>query len=194
MAPKSTNSECFKNSKSQAQAELVEAFLQQDEALYPWNPIEPAAEAYFADLELEFHLDEWAEEEINQRSQALFAQIDECWNQVPLARRALQESLFEQFAARVPKAWLEAIANQAQTVVSTNLSLANQLVQCVHPLLQNWAEDDLLLFARPVAYAMRGTQPEAEKPSDWSELSEIDKARLSLEIAHYALQKLDDNM
>jgi hypothetical protein len=189
MAHKSTNFGCFEDSRSGAEAELAEAILGH-ETVYPWNPRDPEAEAYFADLELEFNLDEWTDEEIDQRSQTLFAQIDKFWEQVPAANETLRQSLNERFADRVPKGWLEAIANKAQAVVSTNLSLADQLVECVSPLLQNWAADDLLIFARPVAYAMRGTELEALKSQDWSQLSEMEKARLSMEIAHYALNKL----
>lgn len=190
MTRKSIDVECFGNSRSQAEAELLEALLGQDETVYPWNPGDPEAEAYFADLELEFDLDQWTDEEINGRSQTLFAHIDKCWEQVPVADETLKQSLYERFAARVPMAWLEAIADKAQEIVSTNVSLADKLVECVSPLLQNWAPDDLLIFARPVAYAMRGTEPEALKSHDWSELSEMEKARLSMEIAHYALNKL----
>lgn len=190
MIRQSINAECFENSRNQAQAELLEALLQPEETVYPWNPVDPEAEAYFADLELEFDLDDWTDEEITRRSQRLFAHVDECWSGVPLSTQRLQEFLFEQFATRLPQSWLETIAAQAQQVVFTNLSLADQLVECVRPLLQNWASDDLLIFARPVAYAMRGTELERLKTGDWSELSEMEKARLSMEIAHYALRKL----
>ncbi len=190
MTRKPINSECSEDSRKQAQAELLEALLQPEETVYPWNPSDPEAEAYFADLELEFDLNDWTDEEINQRSQKLFAQVDECWSEVATADAQLKESLFEQFAVRVPQAWLEAIADKAQQVVSTNLSLADQLVECVRPLMQNWASDDLVIFARPIAYAMRGTELETIKTRGWSELSEMEKARLSMEIAHYALRKL----
>jgi hypothetical protein len=111
----------------------------------------------------------------------------------------LRQSLSERFAAFMPEAWLEAIAHKAQQICSTNLSLAEQLVLCVKPLLPNWAEDDLLVFARPLAYAMRGKSDSATEthrvasPIEWTELSSMEQARLSLTVAHSALLQLQNS-
>lgn len=182
--------------------ELLEALLQAEEDFYPWNPAEPEAEAYFAELERGFLLEQWQEvEDITQASQALFNQLHQCWSSPEwVVEENLRQSLSERFAAFMPEAWLEAIAHKAQQIFSTNLSLAEQLVLCVKPLLPNWAEDDLLVFARPLAYAMRGksestpeTQLSVAQPIDWTELSPMEQARFSLTVAHSALLQLQNS-
>jgi len=185
------------------EGELLEALLQSEDDFYPWNPAEPEAEAYFAQLEREFLIDRWQEvEEITQASQALFAQLHQCWTSSRLVvEENLRQSLTERFAALMPEAWLEAIAHKAQQLVATNLSKAEQLVQCVKPMLPNWAEDDLVVLARPLAYAMRGQSESAAevppgfvRPVEWPELSPMEQARLSLAVAHCALQHLQNSV
>lgn len=187
---------------SSVQGELLEALLQSEDNLYPWNPAEPEAEAYFVERERGFILEQWLEpEEIAQASQSLFEQLHQCWSSLESATEEnLHRSLSERFAALAPEAWLAAIAHKAQELVSSNLSLAEQLVLCVKPLLSNWAEDDLLVLARPLAYAMRGnsesaaeTYPGFVRQADWQELSAMEQARLSLAIAHSALVQLQNS-
>ncbi len=187
---------------SSIQGELLEALLQPEEDFYPWNPAEPEAEAYFAELEREFVLDHWQEaEEITQASQALFNHLHQCWNSLEVvAEDRLSSSLSERFAALMPEAWIEAIADKAHQIFQANLSLADQLVLCVKPLLPNWAEDDLLVLARPLAFAMRSTCessaeniPGGVRPVNWTELSPIEQVRLSLAVAHSALIQLNDS-
>ena len=183
------------------QGELLEALLQPDEDFYPWNPAELEAEAYFAERERGFFLSDWQdEEEINSASQALFNQLNECWApKVSSVTDSLKLSLSERFGALIPQAWLEAIANQAQQIVQSHLSFADQLVLCVEPVLPNWAQEDLLVFARPWAYAMRGTSESvqetsvADRPVEWSQLSQIEQVRLTLAVAHSALVELQDS-
>ncbi len=187
---------------SSVQGELLEALLQSEDEFYPWNPAEPEAETYFAQLEREFLLESWQEvEDITQASQALFNQMHQCWaSSRVVAQENLRQSLSERFAALMPEAWLEAIAHKAQNVFSTNLSLVEQLVQCVKPLLPNWAEDDLLVLARPLAYAMRGKSESAAEAHrglvrhvEWTELSPMEQARLSLAVAHSAIIQLQNS-
>ena len=138
----------------------------------------------------------------------------------------IQTDLQQRFAARVPQDWLDAIAYQAHQAFLTQgfagaasgtadkgvgatdpnrldflkqsqKSMAQQLVQCVQELVPNWAEEDLIVLARPFAYAMRGTETEAvdsvlEKVQhqDWTALTEIEQARTGLAIARYALSQL----
>ncbi len=189
-------------SLTNVQEELLEALLQSEEDFYPWNPAEPEAELYFAEVEQGFILSEWQdEEEIESAANTLFKQLHQCWAP-PLSSTidTLMKSLSKRFAALVPQDFLESIANSAQQLISSNLSLADQLVCCVQPLLPNWAEDDLLVLARPLAYAMRGTsQPTGDmitpgvRPVEWTELSQIEQVRLSLAIAHSALVQLEDS-
>jgi hypothetical protein len=95
---------------------------------------------------------------------------------------------------------LEAIASKAQQIFSTNLSLADQLVLCVKPLLPNWADEDLLVLARPLAYAMRGASdsngesiPGVPRPVEWTELTQMEQVRMSLAVAHSALVQLNNS-
>jgi hypothetical protein len=109
----------------------------------------------------------------------------------------LSKSLFEKFGQRVPTAWLEKIANSALEVFHSNLSAAQQIVQCVKPLLSHWHEEDLLVLARPVAYAMRGNLQSVKEniPSvvpviEWNSLSQKEQVSLSLVVAQAALLEL----
>ncbi|HEY9634519.1 MAG TPA: hypothetical protein V6D14_13990 [Coleofasciculaceae cyanobacterium] len=187
---------------SGAKAELLEALLQPEEDFYLWNPAEPEAELYFAEVEQGFILSDWQEEdEINSAASNLFKQLHQCWAP-PLSATVdtLKMSLSERFATFVPQAWLEAIATKAQQVFSAELSVADQLVMCIKPLLPNWAEDDLLVLARPLAYAMRSSSDPTEEMissvvqrTEWTELTQMEQARLSLAVAHSALVQLKNS-
>lgn len=205
MVNKHGYSENSDNLQAQAAQELVQ-MLWQEEVIYPWNPLAPESEAYLVELEQEFGLDDWLEAEIKTRSHSFFSQLDQLWPQnVPAAAlERLQDALARRFAERAPQAWLEAIATKATEMMrgtgrlAPSLSLMDQMVQCVDQLLPNWAEEDLQVLARPLAYAMRGAEAEAVdltlgavRPIDWIELSEIEQARLTLAIARYALAELE---
>ncbi|CAA9281364.1 hypothetical protein AVDCRST_MAG92-3563 [uncultured Coleofasciculus sp.] len=177
---------------SGTQGELLEVLLQLGDDYYPWNPAEPEAEVYFADLEREFSLSDCQDEaQIESCSQGLFDKLHQCWASLSESNDTLNQSLAQRFASFVPQRWLEAIANQARTVVSINLSLADQLVLCVKPLLPSWTDEDLLVLARPLAYAMRGTAAPS-RSAEWTELSQMEQVRLSLAVAHSALAQLKD--
>ena len=187
------------------QLELLEVLLEPDDAPYPWNTADPESEAYFVEAEQEFVVEERLAQEIAARSPTFFSQLDQLWSATtPAADSAaitdlttLQATLRSEFAARIPQGWLDAIANIAHQIFSIEQSMADQLVQCVQSLLPNWTEDDLLVLARPFAYSMRGNQTaDVEfvlgevRPEDWTVLSEIEQARISLAIARYALAQL----
>ncbi len=160
---------------------------------YPWNPSDPSAESFLSELEQEFSLDAWDASEIAQRSQSFFSQLDTLWSTTDLTT-----TLAQRFAS-VPQALLAVIARQAQKVVETSNSLADQLIECVQEVLPTWAADDLQVLARPLAYAMRGDATDAVDATvnsvraiAWSDLSETEQARMSLAIARYALNQLGD--
>ena len=193
--------------QTEATQELVQLLWQEEEVSYPWNPLAPESEAFVAELEQEFMLDDWSAAEIGARSQAFFSQIDQLWPEIvpaPILQK-LQASLSERFAYRVPSDWLDAIATKASELINGTgypapaLSLMDRMVECVQELLPNWAEDDLQVLARPLAYAMRGAEADtveelalgAVRPLDWNELSEMERARLSLAIARIALDELE---
>lgn len=166
---------------------------------YPWNPCDPESEGFFADSEQASFLDGWQETEIATRANSFFAQIDRRWSTT-----SLQISLAQRFSARIPQELLAAIAAQAQKLVAESrkavtesLSLADQLVQCIQDVAINLGQEDLYVQARLLEPMRNGglqtavdnllTQiPQAE----WQQLSEIQKARLSLAIARCAIDEL----
>ncbi|MEQ9548379.1 MAG: hypothetical protein RIM23_01985 [Coleofasciculus sp. G3-WIS-01] len=188
----------YQDALTQAQGELIEVLWQPDDNCYPWNPAEPEAQDYLADLEAGFSLDACqTAAEITSGSQTLFNRLHQCWTSLTPSdssgSASVKRSLAQRFSG-VPASWLDAIADQAQQALSMNQSFADKLVLCVKPLLPNWSEDDLLIFARPWAYSMRGNQEFGTVGSvKWSELSPIEQVRLSLAIAHYTLTQLDND-
>ena len=191
-------------SSQKIQMELLEALLEPDDAPYPWEPATPESEAYFGGREQEFVLEDWSEAEMTARSQAFFTKLAHLWStslsQVAESTQvnALQVALAQRFAARVPEGWLNMLAHRVHQVFLTQQSTAAALVQCIQGLLPDWAEDDLLVLARPFAYTMRGKETEAiesvlvnVQDRDWTTLSEIEQARLSLAIARYALAEIN---
>jgi hypothetical protein len=166
---------------------------------YPWNPCDPESESFFAESEQVSFLDGWQESEIATRAHNFFAEIDRRWSTT-----SLQTSLAQRFAARIPQELLAAIAAQAQKLVAESrqavtdsLSLADQLVQCIQAVAINLGQEDLYVQAR-LLEPMRNSGLETAVDSllnqiphtDWHQLSEIQKARLSLAIAHCAIDQL----
>jgi hypothetical protein len=196
--------------QAQAELELLQIVLQdepfgypdsdQDSLTYPWNPAVPEAEAYFDALEQEVMKAGWSAEELAEQGQVLANYLDQVWatfSTPAVVPSALCARLLQQFATQVPQQLLDSIVHRAQQVVTTNLSLADQMVQCVQDCLPNWADDDLHVLARPFAYAMRGADTEmleaalrSVRCAAWTELSGIEQARLSLAIARYALSQM----
>jgi hypothetical protein len=188
MATQSPDSQYFRDSQTQAQMELLATIVQTDVA-YPWNPAQLESESYLTALEEEFALsDSFSDSDIAQKSQVLFAQLEQVW-----LTTALQKSLREKFA-RVPQDFLTRIAQSVQNATVKYQSLADQMVDCVLDILPQWAEEDLQVLARPLAYAMREVDSEgaellmaARRP--WAQLSEIEQARVSLAVARYAISQ-----
>lgn len=189
MASQSPDSQYFRDSQTQAQMELLATIVQTDVA-YPWNPAQLESESYLTALEQEFALsDSFSDSDIAQKSQVLFAQLEQVW-----LTTALQKSLREKFA-RVPQDFLARIAQSVQNATVKYQSLADQMVECVLDILPQWAEEDLQVLARPLAYAMRDVDSEGAElvmatRRPWAELSEIEQARVSLAAARYAISQL----
>ncbi|MEG4355620.1 hypothetical protein QUB42_09190 [Microcoleus sp. Aus8_D1] len=190
MATQSPDSEYFRDSLPQAQMELLATIVQTDVA-YPWNPAQLESESYLTALEQEFALsDSFSDSDIAQKSQVLFGQLEQIW-----LATALQKSLREKFA-RVPQDFLASIAQSVQNATVKYQSLAEQMVECVLDILPQWAEEDLQVLARPLAYAMReadssGVEVVMETRRPWAELSEIEQARVGLAVARYAISQLE---
>jgi hypothetical protein len=164
---------------------------------YPWNPCDPDAEGFYANSEQASFLDGWQEAEITTRANGFFAQLEQQWFTV-----SVQTSLAQRFSARIPQELLASIAVQAQKLVAESrkavtqsLSLADQLVQCIQDVAINLGQEDLYVQAR-LLEPMRNSGLDAVDSllnqipqTEWQQLSEIQKARLSLAIAHCALDE-----
>ena len=189
MATQSPDSQYFRDSLPHAQMELLATIVQTDVA-YPWNPAQLESESYLTDLEQEFALfDSFSDSDIAQKSQVLFAQLEQVW-----LATALQKSLREKFAL-VPQDFLARITQSVQNATVKYQSLADQMVECVLDILPQWAEEDLQVLARPLAYAMRegdssGVEAIVETKRPWAQLSEIEQARVGLTVARYAISQL----
>ena len=189
MATPSPDSQYFRDAQTQAEMELLATIVQTDVA-YPWNPAQLESESYLTALEEEFALsDSFSDSDIAQKSQVLFAQLEQVW-----LTTALQKSLREKFA-RVPQDFLARIAQSVQNATVKYQSLADQMVECVLDILPQWAEEDLQVLARPLAYAMREVDSEGAElvmatRRPWAQLSEIEQARVSLAVARYAISQL----
>lgn len=209
MAKQMNASETFHPLPSQFDLELLSALLEPEDATYPWNPVDEESESYFRELEEQFAQD-LTDEELTTGSQAFYGKVDTLWseisecshykcntNHVTLAH--LQETLHSAFAASVPQSWLNAIAQIASEMFDTRQSIGEQLVECVQAMLPSWGTEDLLVLARPYAYAMRGSEPQNAASTtisdienrEWTALSQIEQAKVSLAIAHYAFTQLN---
>lgn len=180
--------------QDQAEMELLRYILQ-EQPFYLWEPASLSASSYFADLEQEVLNAGWTTEELTEQGQIFATHLDQVWATVPFAQ-GVTADLLQRFAAQVPQRLLDTIIQKAQQVASANLSLADQLVQCVQDILPSWDTDDLQVLARPFAYAMRGSEAEnlesvlkSVRCADWDDLSSIEQARLGLAVARYTLSQ-----
>jgi hypothetical protein len=177
--------------QSQAEMELLRQILQEKES-YLWNPASLNAASYFADLEQEVLNAGWTTEDLTEQGQIFAAHLEQVWATVPAA--SIAADLFQRLSAQVPQGLLDSIVQKAQQLIATNLTLADQLVQCVQDSLPTWDGDDLQVLARPFAYAMRGSESESlesvlksVRNAQWDDLSSVEQARLSLAVARYAI-------
>ncbi len=145
-------------------------------------PLDPSiADSWFGELSVNVLLDELSDLEVLDRSDRFFSSLGQLW------APDLATVLMRKFVT-VPQAVLKAIALKAEKMSAASGELADQLISCVQEALPTWAEDDLRVFARPLAYAMRGEEEKSEASSkDWAGLSEIEQAKLTLAIAKYAI-------
>jgi hypothetical protein len=185
--------------------EFLEALLEPEDATYPWNVADEASEAYFHDLELQFGLQEFSDSELITSADNFYQNLDIIWDQVTVIEdkniskntvNYLQEALQNAFSV-IPGVLLTAIAQKATEVFILEQSASEKLMECVQALLPSWETDDLLVLARPFAYAMRSSEPHTltsiirdVEHRDWANLSEIEQAKITLAIADYALQYL----
>jgi hypothetical protein len=188
--------------------EFLEALLEPEDATYPWNLADEASEAYFHDLELQFGLQEFSDSELITSADNFYQNLDIIWDQVTVIEdkninkntvNYLQEALQNAFSV-IPGVLLTAIAQKASEVFMLEQSASEKLMECVQALLPSWETDDLLVLARPFAYAMRSSESHTLtaiirdfEHRDWANLSEIEQAKITLAIADYALQHLSNS-
>ena len=190
----SLKSQSPQDNPSEAEAHLMDCLLASSTANYPWNPTDPATADYYTESDRSFSLDDWSEAEIGQRSQSFFASIQSCWVDAPSPDLEMSPlaALTAKFGARVPQPWLAQIAANVSSLAASNLKPVEHLVQSVQDLLSNWPTDDLLVMARPYAYAMRcdpgvDNPDNIVRPLEWTELSKVERAKLTILIAQYAI-------
>ncbi|WP_375509787.1 hypothetical protein [uncultured Nostoc sp.] len=209
MANKINGSDTSSSLPYKADLELLEALLEPDDATYPWNLADEESQAYFDELEQHFGMQDLLEEELTTRSEDFYNHLDTLWSGIspssdsnPNPQQALvlnlQETLSSTFAACVPQVLLNTIATKAAEILAAQQSIGEQLVECVQTVLPNWGTEDLLVLARPFAYAMRSSESEKAasalsnlQNSEWTVLSEVEKAKVSLAIASYAFNELN---
>jgi len=170
---------------------FLEIVTQPEEDFYPWEPAQEETFSYFDRQEQVFSLScNFDEAKLKNRGQNLFSHLGK---RSTIQWATIQQGLLDRFAG-IPTAWLESIATAAQAVVQQKISLQDKLVTSVQSLLEQWAEEDLQVLARPLAYAMRGNTEENQAFTGvWEELSPLEQARWSLAIAKAALQALEQS-
>jgi hypothetical protein len=188
---------------SNVDLEFMEALLEPEDAAYPWNLADESSEAYFHNLELQFGWQDFSDAE-RISADNFYQNLDTMWDQVAVLENNsskntvnyLQEVLQNAFSV-IPGGLLTAISQKAAEVSMLEQSASEKLVECIQALLPSWEVDDLLVLARPFAYAMRSSEPYTLtsvirdfEDRDWANLSEIEQAKITLAIADYALQHL----
>ncbi|MEH2254569.1 hypothetical protein [Nostoc sp.] len=209
MVKKINGSDSFSSLPSQVDLDFLEALLEPEDATYPWNPGDDQSEAYFQELEQQFGMPDLLEEELTTRSQDFYSHLDTLWSNISLESNSnlnpqqavvlnLQDTLRTTFFAYVPQVLLNAIATKAAEIFASGQLMGEQLVECVQTVLPTWGTEDLLVLARPFAYAMRSSESQNAasalsnlKNSEWTALSEVEKAKVTLAIASYAFNQLD---
>lgn len=187
-------------SSMNAELDLLHSILDPNPT-YPWNPYTPESEAYFAELEADWDESDTVDA-IAQGWQVLSAQLDTLWptaSQTSERVASLVSTLTQRFTVTLPEQVLSTLASQALALANTGRPLMEQLVQCAQSVLNGWDEGDLEVLARPLALSLRDGRGEvldlqirAMHQADWSTLSEIEKARLSLALASLALSEAEE--
>ena len=183
--------------QTQAELDLLQAVL--EESTYPWNPHDDAAAAYFADLETAWGQDDLSVAALTPQWQALSHLAGQIWSAGSGEPHTLLATLMQQFETRMPKDLLQRLAENAKAAVQSGRPVLEQLVSCVQDVVGGWESEDLAVLARPLAFAMRDGRGEildvtlrSVRDTAWSELSELEQARLSLAIARYALDRAEE--
>ncbi|MGB6295272.1 MAG: hypothetical protein WBF90_03695 [Rivularia sp. (in: cyanobacteria)] len=199
------------NSLSQTELDLLATLLDPVDNCYPWNPGEDT-EAYFNQIEEQFVMQDLLDEELNTRCEGFHNQLDALWSKVDTSAQyncntnstvavKLQKSLQKQFSNSMPSAWISLIAQKAAEIFNDKQSMTQQLIECVQAVLPSLEVDDIMVLARPIAYATRSGEPkkvestlvnfDRDDEREWAALSEIEQAKAGLAVAYHALNQLD---
>lgn len=212
MADKMKGSTNFNNSLSRIELDLLATLLEPEDNTYPWNPCDEDTQAYFNQLEEQFPMQDLLDEELDTRSQGFHNQLDALWSKVETSSHyncntnsvvavKLQKTLEKQFRNSIPKNWINLIAQKAAEIFNAKESMTEQLIECVQAVLPSLEVDDIMVLARPLAYATRSGEPKRVESAlanfnqddnrEWAALSEIEQAKLGLAVAYHALNQLD---
>jgi hypothetical protein len=84
------------------------------------------------------------------------------------------------------------------TLEANRQTYLDRLVACAQAVLPTWDAGDLAVLARPLVYSLRDGHSEildlnlqSIPQADWQNLSDIERARLSLTLAAFALKVVD---
>lgn len=199
------------NSLSQTELDLLATLLDPVDNSYPWNPGEEDTEAYFNQIEEQFVMQDLLDEELNTRCEGFHNQLDALWSKCDTSAQyncntnstvavKLQKSLQKQFSNSMPSAWISLIAQKAAEIFNDKQSMTQQLIECVQAVLPSLEVDDIMVLARPYAYATRSGVKKVESTvaefdrddnCEWAALSEIEQAKAGLAVAYHALNQLD---
>ncbi|AFY53675.1 hypothetical protein Riv7116_1102 [Rivularia sp. PCC 7116] len=212
MADKIKGSTNFNNSLSQVELDLLATLLEPEDNSYPWNPYDEDTQAYFNQVEEQFLMQDLLDEEISTRSESFHNQLDALWSKVETSPHyncntnaavevKLQKNLQKEFSNSMPSSWITLIAQKAAEIFNEKQSMTEQLIECVKAVLPSLEVDDIMVLARPLAYATRSGESKRVESTlanldrhdnrEWAALSEIEQAKAGLAVAYHALNQLD---
>ncbi|MBV6622776.1 MAG: hypothetical protein KI793_07480 [Rivularia sp. (in: Bacteria)] len=212
MADKIKGATNFNNSLSQVELDLLATLLEPEDNSYPWNPYDEDTQAYFNQAEEQFLMQDLLEEEINSRCEGFHNQLDALWSQVETSpyyncntnaavEVKLQKNLQKEFSNGMPSSWINLIAQKAAEIFNEKQPITEQLIECVKAVLPSLEADDIMVLARPLAYATRSGESKRVESTlanldrddnrEWAALSEIEQAKAGLAVAYHALNQLD---
>ncbi len=200
------------NSLSQTELDLLATLLDPVDNSYPWNPCEDDTTAYFDRLEEQFVMQELLDEELSTRCEGFHNQLDALWSKCDTSTQyncntnstvavKLQKNLQKQFSNSIPSSWISSIAQKAAEIFHDKQSITEQLIECVQAVLPSLEVDDIMVLARPIAYATRSGESKKVESTlanfdlhderEWAALSEIEQAKAGLAVAYHALNQLE---
>ena len=188
----SSSGDIDKLKRAATESELLQTILSPEQSS-PWINAETAVE-YEEKISAAGAFLEISEAEATQGWESLSAQLDDLWSSV---EDGLLVRLQQRFAQRLPAELLATIAAKARQMASSGKPMMKQMIGCVQDCLNDVAEADLQVIARPMALAMRGSSADefveatilSVRQANWADLSAIERAKLSLAAARYAISE-----